>query len=367
MAVPLVDLVQQYHRCKDEIDKAVQDVMEKGQFILGENVEKLEQEVAAFCGVKHGIGVACGSDALHLALVACGIGPGDEVITTPFTFFATAGAIDRAGATPVFADIDPDTFNISPHQIDQKINDRTRAIIPVHLYGHPADMQPIMSTANRYGLRVIEDSAQALGATYRGQQVCSFGDLACISFFPTKNLGAYGDGGMVVTDDDELAERIRILRVHGSRRKYYHQMRGYNSRLDELQAAILRVKFKHLVEWTEARVQTARTYSRMLSDLPGLVTPCVRDDAYHVYHQYTVRSDRRDELRAHLKKSGIGTGVYYPLSLHLQKVFSSLGYAEGDYPESERATREVLSLPMFPELSEEQVVEVVEAIKSFVL
>ena len=362
--IPILDLKGQYESIKDEINEAVQGVLESGHFVLGPNVEALEKEVAEYCQCRHGVGVASGTDALRLSLHALGIGPGDEVITTPFTFIATANTISHTGATPVFVDIDPRTYNIDPAKIEAAITERTKAILPVHLYGHPADMGTIMEIAKRHGLRVIEDCAQAIGAEYQGKRVGSFGDVGCLSFYPTKNLGAYGDGGMVVTNDPEVAEKIDILRRQGSRVKYRAEVLGFNSRLDELQAAILRVKLIHLDEWIEARQERAHRYDELLSDW-AIVTPYEGDGVRHVYYLYTIRAPRRDELRDHLKQRGISTMVYYPLSLHRQKLYQGLGYAEVSLPQSERAEREVLSLPMYPELREEQVEAVVGAIMAF--
>jgi len=362
--IPIVDLRAQYASIEDEINEAVQGVLESGHFILGPNVEALEKEVAGYCQCRYGVGVASGTDALRLSLHALGIGPGDEVITTPFTFIATANTISHTGATPVFVDIDPRTYNIDSAKIEEAITERTKAILPVHLYGQPADMGSIMEVAQRNNLRVIEDCAQAIGAEYKGRRVGSFGDVGCLSFYPTKNLGAYGDGGMVVTNDPEIAERVDVLRRQGSRVKYHAEVLGFNSRLDELQAAILRVKLRHLNEWIEARQERAHRYSELLDD-SAIVTPCEGDGVRHVYYLYTIRVPRRDELRAHLKQRGISTMVYYPLLLHRQKLYRDLGYAEGSLPQSERAEREVLSLPMYPELREEQVKAVVGAIMAF--
>lgn len=351
MQVPSFDLTRQNSKLRDELMAAIGEVVDSGQFILGDSVERLEEAIAEICGVKHAIAVANGSDALYLALMAAGVGPGDEVITTPFTFFATAGSIVRAGAKPVFCDIDPKTFNIDPTQIEGKVTARTKAILPVHLYGQSADMDPINEIAGKNGLTVIEDAAQAIGAKYKGRPVGSVGDMACISFFPTKNLGAFGDAGMVVTKNDALAERLRKLRVHGSKKKYYHELLGINSRLDALQAAILNVKVKYLRGWIEARRSLAEGYDRGLA-LVGDVAryPEVAQGMYHVYHQYTIRVLNRDAVQEELRSRGVGSTVYYPLPLHLQPVFENLGYKLGDFPESERAAEEVLSLPMFPEL-----------------
>lgn len=352
---------------RDELMTAIEEVVASGMFILGKTVEEFEQELAGYCGVKHAIGVANGSDALYIALAALGIGEGDEVITTPFTFFATAGSIVRTGATPVFADIDPRTYNLDPVEVKKKVTSRTKAIMPVHLFGQPCDMDPINDLARKHGLKVVEDAAQAIGATYKGRKVGTLGDAACISFFPTKNLGAFGDAGAIVTDDDEVAEKCRMIRAHGSRKKYVHEMMGINSRLDALQAKILSVKLKYLDEWMDRRRVLAGKYSDLLSDAcSGKVrVPYVAEGCHHVFHQYTISVDDRDALRAHLTKEGIGSTVYYPIPLHLQKVFAGLGYTEGEFPNSERACKTVLSLPMFPELSDEQVSTVAHAVASF--
>ena len=362
--ISIVDLKAQYESIKDEINEAIQGVLESGHFVLGPNVEALEREAAKYCQCRYGVGVASGTDALRLSLHALGIGPGDEVITTPFTFIATANTISHTGASPVFVDIDPKTYNIAPARIEEAVTERTKAILLVHLYGQPADMGPIMEIARRYNLRVIEDCAQAIGAEYKGRRVGSFGDVGCLSFYPTKNLGAYGDGGMVVTNAPEIAERVDVLRRQGGRVKYHAELLGFNSRLDELQAAILRVKLRHLDEWIEARQQRAHRYNELLSD-SAVVTPYEGGDVRHVYYLYTLRVPRRDELRDHLKQRGISTMVYYPLSLHRQKLYRDLGYAEVSLPQSERAEREVLSLPMYPELTEVQQEEVARGIREF--
>lgn len=364
MRVPSFELTRQNHRLWPELEEAIKRVVDNGQFIMGDEVATIEEQIASKTGASFGIGVGNCSDALHLCVQACDIGPGDEVITTPFTFFATAGAVARHGANPVFADIDLDTYNISPGAIKDAITPRTKAIIVVHLYGNPADMQPIMDIAKEHNIAVIEDAAQAIGSEYNGQGIGSIGDLGCLSFFPTKNLGCFGDGGMIVTRTEELASKLRILRLHGSNPKYYHAELGYNSRLDTLQAAVLGVKMKYIDEWTERRRDIASLYSELLQGLP-IALPKETDGGKHVYHQYTIRTSQRDELRSYLKEHGIGTGVYYPLSLHLQEVFADLGYREGDFPNSELATKEVLSLPMFPELEHEEVEYVCEKIKAF--
>ncbi|MDF2626477.1 MAG: Pleiotropic regulatory protein [Symbiobacteriaceae bacterium] len=376
MRVPLLDLTVQLRELEDEVAAAVSGVLRGGQFIMGPQVAALEAELAAFTGVGHAIGVANGSDALHLALLAAGVGPGDEVICPAFTFFATAGAVARAGATPVFVDIDPVTYTLSVDDAAGRVGPRTRAIIPVHLYGHPAEMDGVMRLAAAHGLTVIEDTAQAIGAAVPdGRRVAAIGDFGTYSFFPSKNLGALGDGGMVVCADADLAAKVRLLRVHGAKPRYYHRVLGYNSRLDELQAAILRVKLKRLEGWTEARRAAAERYGRLFAEAglgggapaPGgpVVLPVERPGFTHVYHQYTIRADRRDALQAHLEHGGVGTAVYYPLPLHLQPAFAELGYRAGDLPVTEAACAEVLSLPIFPELTGEQQEYVVEQVASF--
>jgi dTDP-4-amino-4,6-dideoxygalactose transaminase len=368
MQVPMLDLSEQYQTLKKEIGNALEEVMSSSHFILGENVKKLEQDIAEYSNVWYGIGVANGSDALHISLLGCGVQEGDEVITTAFTFFATAGAIARIGAKPVFVDIDPKTFNIDPDKIEKAITKKTKAVIPVHLYGQTADMDPIIEIASKYDLAIIEDAAQAIGAKYKGRSVGELGTTACYSFFPTKNLGAYGDGGMIVTHNEDIAEKMRVIRVHGSKPKYYHHVLGYNSRLDELQAAILNVKFRYLDKWSNLRQEKAKVYTQLLQESLSddrVITPFIEKDHEHIFHQYTLRVNNRDELQAYLKKEGVTTMVYYPKPLHLQPVFASLGYQEGDLPETEKACQEALSLPMFPELTTEQQVYVVEKVVQF--
>ncbi|OEH86567.1 transcriptional regulator [Desulfuribacillus stibiiarsenatis] len=356
---------------KKEIKKCFSQVVESGNFVLGDNVRILEEQISYFCNVKQGIGVANGSDALYLSLLACGVGNGDEVITTPFTFFATAGAITRTGAKPVFVDIDAKTWNIDANLIEEKITTRTKAILPVHLYGCPVEMDAIMEIAKRYQLKVIEDAAQALGAEFKGQKVGSFGDTCCISFFPTKNLGAFGDAGMVLTNNPDIAERIKLLRVHGAKKKYCHEILGCNSRLDELQAAILRTKYKYFEQWTNRRRQIAKKYhdlfqkQSIIVDGVNIKLPHEPTYAYHVYHQYTIQTKQRDQLKEHLKQNGVETTVYYPIPMHLQEVFAPLGYGDGDFPIAEAACNEVLSLPMFPELTDKEVGYVVQSIIDF--
>ncbi len=356
-----MDLKAQYLSIKDEIDEAIKRVIDKTAFILGEEVRAFEEEFATFCGARYCVGLGSGTAALHLALLASGIGLGHEVITTPFTFVATAEAICHSGARPVFVDIDPATYNIEPSKIETAITDRTRAIIPVHLYGQPAEMDPIVAVVRKHGVRVVGDAAQAHGARYKGKQIGIVGDSVCFSFYPSKNLGAYGDGGAVVTDDPEIARRVKMLRNHGRESKYEHVEIGYGERLDELQAAILRVKLRHLEEWIEARLKHARLYGKLLAD-GDVATPYVSSDVRHVYHLYVVRTNQRDAILARLRDQGIGVGIHYPSPLHLQPAFASLGYRRGDLPEAEAASREVLSLPMYAELEEVQVDGVARAI-----
>ncbi|MGQ9608952.1 MAG: DegT/DnrJ/EryC1/StrS family aminotransferase [bacterium] len=362
MAIPLVDLKAQYQKIKREIDEAIMSVLDSQVFILGPKVKELEEKIAEYCNVKYGIGVASGSDALLLALMAIDIKPEDEVITTPFTFFATAGCISRLGAKPVFADICPKTYNIDPNIIKEKITSKTKAIIPVHLYGQCADMDPILEIAEQNNIFVIEDAAQAIGAKYKGRKAGSMGHIGCLSFFPTKNLGAYGDGGMVLTNDQSLAEKINVLRIHGSKPKYYHSLVGVNSRLDAIQAAILIAKFKYLDEWNESRRKNAQYYDALFADM-DLITPYAEDFNYHIYNQYVIKIRNRDKVREDLGKANIGTEIYYPVPLHLQKCFSELGYKEGDLPISEDSAKSTLALPIYPELSREQQEIIVETIR----
>jgi len=364
MTIPILDLEAQYLAHRQEIDAAILGVVASGHFILGPKVRALEQEIAAYVGCQYAVGVASGTDALFLALLALGIGPGDEVITTPFTFIATASTISHTGAVPVFVDIDPQDFNLVPEQVEKAITPKTKAIVPVHLFGQTVRMEPILEMARRHALKVIEDAAQAIGAEESGRRAGSFGDVGCFSFYPTKNLGAYGDGGMVTTNDPALAERIDTLRKQGSRRKYYNEVLGYNSRLDEIQAALLRVKLRYLDEWTAGRQRAARRYSELLAG-SGVQTPYERPNVRHVYHQYTIRAPRRDELHAYLSEHGIGTMIYYPVPIHRLPLYAHLNYPVGSLPASEKAANEVLSLPMFPELTDEQIRSVVEAIGHF--
>ncbi|NQU43950.1 DegT/DnrJ/EryC1/StrS family aminotransferase [bacterium] len=369
MQVPLLDLKAQYQTIRAEIDAAVAEVFESQYFILGPKVKECEAAIAKYCGIDHAIGVSSGTDALLIALMAEGIGAGDEVITTPYTFFSTAGSVSRLGAKPVFVDIDPKTFNIDPALIEAKITPRTRAIIPVHLYGQMADMAPILEIAKRHNLIVIEDAAQAIGAEYQGQRAGNLGEYGCFSFFPSKNLGAAGDGGMVITKDADRAEKLDRLRAHGSKPKYYHSIIGGNFRLDALQAAVVTVKLRHLDAWTARRQANAKRYNDLFAKA-GMIEdgtvqlPQVTADR-HIFNQYVIRVPCRDALRNHLKERGIGNEVYYPVPLHLQECFANLGYHAGDCPESEKAAQETLALPIYPELTQDQAQYVVEEIVGF--
>lgn len=368
MEVPLLELHTQYQRLKSEIQQALDDLMTRQQFILGPEVASLEEKIASFCGTEYAVGVSSGTDALLLALMALGISRGDEVITTPFTFFATAGVVARLGARPVFADIDPETFNIDPAKAEDAVTGKTRAFLPVHLFGRCASMERMANLAESRGLFIVEDAAQAIGAEIDGGKAGSVGVAGCFSFFPAKNMGAFGDAGMIVTKDKKLNERLRKMRVHGSSEKYLYEEVGGNFRMDTLQAAILLVKLKYLEEWTACRLERARTYTVLLKDagLTGeeIVTPEIPGEG-HVFHQYVVRARKRDDLRDFLRANEIHTGVYYPLPLHLQPCFRDLGYREGDFPESEKASREVLALPMYPELAKEAQEHVVRTIQKF--
>ena len=355
MKIPLLDLVAQYQNIKVEIDSAIQDVLASGHYILGDEVASLETEVSAYLGVGYGVGVASGTDALILALRALDIGPGDEVIIPAYTFFATASAVLHVGAKPVLVDIDPGTYCIDVRKITETINSKTRAIIPVHLYGHPADMDVISAIARDHGLSVIEDNAQAFGAEYNGKKTGSLGDMACLSFFPSKNLGGYGDGGMVVSQDASLVERVQMLRTHGWRQKYYPQILGYNSRLDTLQAAILRVKLKHLDRWNDIRRAIAAEYNQGLGDLANISTPSEDSNSKHVYHLYVIRTTHRKDIQQKLKDAGVASGVYYPQPLHLTLPCLDLGYQAGDFPMSEVASSETLALPIYPDMTQEQI------------
>lgn len=352
--IPMVDLKAQYLSIKEEIDNAIFKVLDSGNFILGENVKKLEDEIANFCSCRYGVAVNSGTDALYLSLLALKIAPGDEIITTPFTFIATVEPILLLGAIPVFVDIDEKTFNIDVNKIEEKITRKTKAIISVHLYGLPVDMEQILSLAKKYKLKVIEDSAQSIGAIYKSKKVCSFGDFGCVSFYPAKNLGAYGDGGMVVTNNSGFANKIKLLRDHGSQRKYCHKFVGLNSRLDEIQAAILRVKFKHLQDWIEKRRENAKLYNETLKNSEVKI-PFVPEYCKHVYNQYTVKVKNREKIHEELKNKGISAGVHYPIPLHLQEALKHLKHKKGDFPVSENIADSVLSLPIYPELKEEEI------------
>ena len=368
LPVPLLDLKAQYATIRDDVCAAMMRVAESQHFILGPEVTALEAAVAAYSQCRFGIGVSSGTDALLVALMALDLQPGDEVITTPYTFFATAGSIARLGAKPVFVDIEPTTYNIDPAAIEAVVTPRTRAILPVHLYGQMADMDPIMALAARHGLPVIEDAAQAIGAEYKGQRAGSIGHMGCFSFFPSKNLGGFGDGGMVVTNEAPLAEKLTLLRGHGAKPKYYHKVVGGNFRLDALQAAVLRVKLPHLDAWTAGRQRHAATYRQLFVDV-GLDRvvgmPAETVDGRHIYNQFVIRCPQRDALLAHLKAQAIGHEVYYPVPLHLQECFADLGYHQGDFPQSEAAANETLALPIYPELTEAMQSAVVMAIAEF--
>lgn len=384
MAVPLLDLKAQFAGIRGDVMKAVEDLMDSQMFILGEPVRHLEERIAEYCGCRHAVGVSSGTDALVVSLMSEGIGPGDEVITSPYTFFSTAGSISRVGARPVFVDIEPSTFNIDPSKIEDAVTPRTKAIIPVHLYGQAADMDPIMEIARGRGLAVIEDAAQAIGSEYKNRRAGSIGDYGCFSFFPSKNLGGAGDGGMVAANDDGRLERLRMLRVHGGHARYYHDVIGGNFRLDALQAAVLLVKLDHLEKWTNGRRRNADLYRRMFESAgiaapapeqggpsravtaeEGVILPRELPGRRHIYNQFVIRFARRDDLRAALAERSIGNEVYYPVPLHLQKCYAAMGYRAGDFPESEAAARDSLALPVYPELTEEMIGEVVGAIAEF--
>ncbi|MGB8476670.1 MAG: DegT/DnrJ/EryC1/StrS family aminotransferase [Candidatus Acidiferrum sp.] len=366
VAVPQLDLAAQYAAIGGEVRAAIEKVLASQQFILGREGAALESEIAQLCGAEHGIGVASGTDALILALRACDVHAGDEVVIPPFTFVATATAVNAIGAKPVFADIRPDTYNIDPSDLARRVTQKTKAIIAVHLYGLSADMDPLLRFARERNLRVIEDNAQSIGATYKGRRTGSMSDAACLSFYPTKNLGAYGDAGMIVTNSREMAARLRTLRNHGQSAKYVSNEAGWNSRLDEIQAAILRVKLRHLPEWQRARQAHAAAYSKLLLGIPGIAPPLVPEGYEHVFHQYTIRVEQRDALQQALSARNIGSAVYYPVPLHLQPLYASLGHKAGDFPHAEHAAKEVISLPMFPELRHEQITRVAETVAEFV-
>ncbi len=364
MTVPFVDLLAQYHSIKDEIDTAVIELFESTQFVLGSEVAAFEALFAPYSQTTYALGVNSGTSALHLALLAAGVGRDDEVITTPFTFIASCSAIDYCGARPVFVDIDPVSFTIDPALIEAAITPRTKAILPIHLYGQMADMDPIMDIAERHGLVVIEDAAQAHGAEYKGRRAGSIGSLGCFSFYPGKNLGAYGEGGAVTTNDSSLARTVRTLRDWGAEQKYHHDLKGFNYRLEGVQGSVLRVKMAYIEAWTEARRTAAQRYEKLLAPL-AVQTPSEVGNRRHVYHVYAVRTSRRDDLQSFLHARGVGTGIHYPIPVHLQKAFAELGHREGDFPHAESAAREVLSLPMFPELTVEQQEEVTAGIEAW--
>lgn len=363
MAIPFVDLKAQYAAIRGEIAVAIESVLDTCEFTLGSEVKKFEDEFAVFSGARIGVGVNTGTSALHLALLAANVSPGDEVITVPFTFVATVAAIRYTGATPVFVDIDPVTFTMDPNAIEAAITPRTKVILPVHLYGQAADMDPIVATARKHGLVVIEDACQAHAAEYNGRRVGSLGDMACFSFYPGKNLGAYGEGGMVVTDDDTFAERVRMLRDWGAKTKYHHVLKGYNYRLEGIQGAVLRVKLKHLERWTEARRSAAKRYDALLAEA-GVRIPVALTHNRHVYHIYAVRTRARQRVQRDLLVRGVQTGVHYPVPVHLMPAHADLAYAKGQFPSTEAAADEVLSLPMFPELRETQISEVADGLRA---
>lgn len=369
MKIPLLDLKAQYESIKGEIDSAIKNILESQSFILGKEVSKLEEEVSSYCGTKYAVGVNSGTDALVLALKAAGIGAGDEVITVPFTFIATAEAISNAGATPVFCDIDPKSYTMDPALIERKITKKTKGIIPVHLYGQCADMDGILKVAETHNLKVIEDTAQAIGAEYKKRKAGSMGDIGCISFFPSKNLGAFGDGGMIITDNRNIAEEVRLLRVHGSSERYVHSVLGYNSRLDNLQAAILSVKLKYLDKWAAGRRKNAEFFNGAFKGMKDPATPFAYPHNTHVYHQYAVKTDnaKRDKFIKFLVERGIESRVYYPVPLHLQECYKFLGYKRGDFPASEEASESTLVLPVYPELKEEKLNYIVDTVKEFSL
>lgn len=362
--VPLLDLVKQYKNIEAEIKAAVDDVLSSGNYIMGKHVADFEQKMADYCNVKCAIGVANGTDALLLVLDALGIGPGDEVITTPFTFFASAEVVSQLGAKPVFIDIDPKTYNFDVSKLEAAITPNTKAIIPVHIFGQPVDMDEVLALAKKFNLYVVEDACQAIGSKYKEQKIGSLGVAGCFSFFPTKNLGGYGDGGMIVTNDEELAKKIKILRAHGSNPKYYHSMIGYNSRLDSLQAAMLNVKLAYIDQWNAARRQKAAVYNEALKDLP-IQVPFEKESRYSVYHLYIIQTDLRDELMAFLQEKGISSGVYYPVPLHLQEVYKDLGYDRESLIESEKAAKGTMALPLYPEMTEEEQQYVISVVREF--
>ena len=366
MNIPFVDLKRQYRSISKEIDAAIHDVLQNGWYILGDNVAAFEEEFAKYCNAKYAIGVASGTDALTLSIGALGIGEGDEIITVPNTFIATIDAIYRNRAKPVFVDINHETYNIDVNKIEEKITEKTKAIIPVHLYGQPADMDIIVKIAKKYNLKIIEDGCQAHGAKYNGTKVGALGDVGCFSFYPGKNLGAYGDGGIVVTNNFEIAEKIRILRNYGQKVKYHHDLVGYNSRLDEIQAAVLRVKLKYLDEWNDLRRLHSEKYAQLLDRVSGIVLPLNEVNVKHVYHLYVIQCENRDQILEKLSLKGISTGIHYPVPIHLQKAYTKLGYRIGDFPVTENYAQKILSLPMFPELTYDEVRYISEQIKEII-
>ncbi len=364
MAVPLLDLSRQYAYLKPKLDKAVVNVLTHGGFILGPEVREIETKLAELSGVQYGAGVASGTDALLLALKACEVKPGDEVITTDFSFFATAGTISRLGAKPVFVDIEPDTYNIDPGLIEAAITPKTKAIIPVHLFGQVADMDPIIDIAKKHGIKIVEDAAQAIGSEYKGRPAGSLGDFGCFSFYPSKNLGAGGDGGLIVTDSEEGIDLLRILRFHGAKPKYYHKIVGYNSRLATMQAAVLLVKLPYLKQWSQKRIENAKIYNEAFKGIDTIQRPVVKDySTFHIYNQYTIAVDNRDRVIEELKKAEIGCDIYYPVPFHQQECFAFLGHKPGDLPVSTSASQRVLSLPIYPELTQDEQAQVIETVK----
>jgi dTDP-4-amino-4,6-dideoxygalactose transaminase len=366
MEINFVDLKKQYSEIEKEVNLAIAEVLKTTAFILGDNVKQFETEFAGYCRSKYAVGVGSGLDALALSLNALGIKEGDEVITVANTFIATVDAISHNNARPVFVDIDPGTYNIDVKQLKKKITNKTKAIIPVHLFGQPVDMDPLLDLAREYGLKVIEDACQAHGAEYKAKRAGSLSDAGCFSFYPGKNLGAYGDGGIVVTDDQDLADQLKMLRNYGQKVKYYHEVKGFNSRLDELQAAVLRVKLRYLDRWNTVRRARAALYTKLLEAVPGIVLPVVLDRVSHVYHLYVIRCEKRDDLQKFLHSKGIFTGIHYPVPIHFQKAYADLGYKKGDFPFTEDYAGKILSLPMFAELSEEEVRFICAQIKEFV-
>ncbi len=362
MPVPFFDLKRQIKRIRPELNAAIKQVVDSGIFILGPQVAALEEEVALYSGTKYAVAVASGTDALHLALLACGIKPGDEVITSPFTFIATSEAIEYIGAKPVFVDIKPDSFNIDPGKIEEKITKKTKAILPVHIYGQSAEMDKIKKIAKKHNLKIVEDCCQAIGAEYNKKKVGSFGDAGAFSFFPTKNLGCFGDGGVITTNNEELVKEIKVLRNHGSRRAYHHNLIGYNSRLDAMQGAILRVRLRHLNDWTKERNKNALTYRKLIK---SVILPKEDKNGLHVYNQFTIKAKNRDEIKEKLAEKKIGSMIYYPISLHLQEAHANLGYKKGDLPVTEQVQNEVLSLPIFPELTRQELEKVAEVVNQY--